>query len=88
MVLNFAEITGNATQTAVIATLMVAPLWKLSSGNRVTPVSIQDGVQHGITFAAISTIPEASSPMSAKLSPIPEAIGGHAVTDTVMPIFA
>ena len=31
--------------------------------NRVTPVSIQDGVQHGITFAAISTIPAAKSPI-------------------------
>ena len=33
--------------------------WKLSSRNRVTPVSIQDRVQHGITFAALSLIPAA-----------------------------
>ena len=33
------------------------PLWNFSSRNRVTPVSIQDGVWHGITFAAISTTP-------------------------------
>ena len=46
------------------------PLRKLSSRNRVTPVSIQDGVQHGITFSAISTIPAASSPISAASSPI------------------
>ena len=46
------------------------PLWNFSSRNRVTPVSIQDGVQHGITFAAISTIPAAPSPISAELSPI------------------
>ena len=39
------------------------PVWNLSSKNRVTPVSIQDGVQHGITFAAISTIPAAPSPI-------------------------
>ena len=31
------------------------PLWNLSCKNRVTPVSIQDGVLHGITFAVIST---------------------------------
>ena len=49
--------------------------------NRVTPVSIQDGVQHGITFAAISTIPAELSPNSAELSPIPGAIGGRAVAD-------
>ena len=43
------------------------PIWKLSSRNRVTPVSIQGGVQHGITFAA-------SSPISGALSPIPAAL--------------
>ena len=64
------------------------PLWNLSSKNRVTPVSIQDGVQHGTTFAAISTIPAVPSPISAELSPnsaelspIPEAIGGRAIAD-------
>ena len=46
------------------------PLWNFSSRNRVTPVSIQDGVQHGITFAAISTIPAVPSPISAELLPI------------------
>ena len=46
------------------------PLWNLSSTNRVTPVSIQNGVYHGITFAAISTIPAAPSPISAELLPI------------------
>ena len=50
------------------------PLWNLSSKNRVAPVSIQDGVQHGITFAAISTIPAAPSPISAELSPIPATL--------------
>ena len=39
-----------------------------SSRNRVTPVSIQDGVYHGITFAVISMIPPPSSPISAELS--------------------
>ena len=37
------------------------PLWNLSSRNRVTPVCIQNGVSHGTTFAAISTIPAALS---------------------------
>ena len=50
--------------------LCYRPLWNFSSRNRVTPVSIQDGVQHGITFAAISTIPAGPSPISAQLSPI------------------
>ena len=34
-------------------------LWKLSSRNRVTPVSIQDRVWHGIAFAALLPIPAA-----------------------------
>ena len=46
------------------------PIWNLSKRNRVTPVSIQDRIQHGITFAAISTIPAAPSPISAELSSI------------------
>ena len=57
------------------------PLWKLSSRSRVNPVSIQDGVQHGITFTAISTIPVVSSlsptessQIPASLSPIPVAL--------------
>ena len=50
------------------------PLRKLSSRNRVTPVSIQDGVYHGITFVVISMIPPASSPISAELSPITAAL--------------
>ena len=36
------------------------PIWKLSSTtsrNRVTPDSIQDGVQHGISFTVLSPIP-------------------------------
>ena len=45
------------------------PLWKLSSRNRVTPVFIQNGVYHGITFMALSTIPA--------------AIGFHAVANAV-----
>ena len=57
------------------------PLWNFSFRNRVTPVSIQDGVQQGITFAAILTIPAAPSPISAELSPIPEAIGGRRCGD-------
>ena len=51
-------------------TCVSIPLWNFSSRNRVTPVSIQDGVKDGITFAAISTIPAAPSPISAELSPI------------------
>ena len=42
--------------------------------NRVTPVSIQDGVQHGITFTDISQIPAALSPIPTALSPIPVAL--------------
>ena len=34
-------------------------LWKLTSINRVTTVSIQDEVEHVITFAAILPIPVA-----------------------------
>ena len=55
------------------------------------PVSIQDGVHHGITLAPISTIPAELLPIPAELSPIPaelslipaelspipEAIGGR-----------
>ena len=52
------------------------PFWNFSTRKRVTPVSIQDGVYHGITFAAISTIPAAPSPISAELSPIPAALSG------------
>ena len=55
------------------------PLWKLSSRNRVTPVSIQYRVQHGITFALILMNP-------AKLSPIPEAIGCRAVANSAIDI--
>ena len=45
------------------------PLWKLSSTNGVTPVSIQDGV-YRITFASISAL----SPFSVELSPIAVAM--------------
>ena len=50
------------------------PLWNFSSRNRVTRVSVQDGVQLGIMFAAISTIP-------AELSPIPAALSLSAGAD-------
>ena len=50
------------------------PLWNLSSRNRVTPVSIQDGVRLGITFAELSPISAELSPISAELSPIPVAL--------------
>ena len=49
----FYRILGNCPVTQ--------PLRKFSSRNRVTPVSIQDGVEHGITFAAISMISVAPS---------------------------
>ena len=32
------------------------PLWNLSSRNRVTPVSIQDGFQHGIPVALLQSL--------------------------------
>ena len=57
-----------------VTNVAIGLLWNLSSRNRVTPVSIQYGVYHGITFAAISTIPAASSPISEELSPIPAAL--------------
>ena len=68
-VFNSATIVVPITTTALIALItalvdaiavfynVLCPLWNLSSRNRVILVSIQDGVQHGITFAAISTIP-------------------------------
>ena len=46
------------------------PIWKLSSKNRVTLDSIQDGVSNWITFAA--------------LSQIHSAIGFHAVDDAAI----
>ena len=79
----------------VVSTPASMPLWKLTSRNRVAPVSIQGGVQHGITFTAISTIPAASSPISgelsliyAELSPIPATLSQSlrrlAVTDAAI----
>ena len=62
------------TDVAWTSNVCHVPLWNFSTRNRVTPVSIQDGVWHGITFAAISTIPAAPSPISAGLSPIPAAL--------------
>ena len=69
---NSTKISDNSVEISDDA---AGSLWNLSSRNRVTPVSIQDGVRLGITFAVISTIPVASSPISVGLSPIPEAIG-------------
>ena len=64
----FSSSHGVYNKCDIIATVMT--LWNLSSRNRATPVSIQEGVEHGITFAAISTIP-------AELSLIPEVIGSQ-----------
>ena len=60
------------------------PLQKLSFRNRVTPVSIQDGVSHGITLAALLPIPTELSHIPALSSLIPAASEGHAVADAVI----
>ena len=60
---------------------VLVPLWNLCSRNRVTPVSIQDGVEHGITFVAIS-------PISAELSPIPAALSRPTAADATTRIIA
>ena len=74
-------ITGWLSGLGVASSWLISPcsdcsrtLWNLSSRSRLIPVFIQDGVQLGVTFAAISTMPAASSPISAELSPIPAAL--------------
>ena len=68
--IHFPEIVSKCQTGKLIPSHWSLPLWNFSSRNRFTPVSIQDGVYHGITFAAISTIPATPSPISAELSPI------------------
>ena len=60
-----------------------SPFWNLSSRNRVTLVSIPVGVQHGITFAAIATIPAALLPILAALL---RSVRRPAVPDVAIPI--
>ena len=66
---------GNIDWTFLVSKMKIDPMppspLQFVFRNRVTQVSIQDGVEHGISIAAISTIPAMSSLISAELLPTP-----------------
>ena len=62
--------------------------WKLSSRNRVTPVFIQDGVKHGITFAASLLIAAALMPILAAIAVLRLLMRCLEIVQAPMPIVA